>query len=84
MPCSVFTIRDLLWLIAIAVASCAIYCAYAFVFWAWVTATPVTAEQLVHAQSIATVWLTLTILLSAIAVALLIAAIRIAPRFGGR
>jgi hypothetical protein len=44
------------WLILVVFVVVAIYCLYATVFFAWLTATPVTPERLRHAQIAYQVW----------------------------
>ncbi len=56
------------------------FCGYAFVFWAWVTATPLIPAQLARAQYNANVWLGLAALSLVAAVVALIWAIRLGRR----
>jgi hypothetical protein len=55
------------------------YSAYAFLFFAWVTATPITPEQLKQAQHLASVWFFVfcaSFLLAVVSVVLFIRAFR--------
>ena len=64
------------WLIFVLAVLSTLFCGYALVFWAWVTATPLTPAQLARAQYNAYVWFGLAALSFATAVASLVWGLR--------
>jgi len=73
-------VRAIAWIIFGLSVLGILYCGYAFLFWAWVTATPLTPTQLARAQYIANVWFGLAALSLAAAVLALVWAIRLGRR----
>jgi len=49
-------VRAIAWTIFVLSLLAMLFCAYAFLFWAWVTATPLTPAQLARAQYNSNVW----------------------------
>jgi hypothetical protein len=52
-------VRGLAWVIFILAVAGILFCGYAYFFWAWVTATPLTPAELGRAQYNAYAWLAL-------------------------
>ena len=72
--------RAFAWIIFVLSLLAILFCGYAFLFWAWVTATPLTPAQLARAQYNAHVWLGLAALSLIAAVVALVWAIRLGRR----
>lgn len=72
--------RAIAWIIFVLSVLAILFCAYAFLFWAWVTATPLTPAQLSRAQYNAYVWFGLAALSLVAAVVALVWAIRLGRR----
>ena len=72
--------RAIAWIIFVLSIVAILFCGYAFLFWAWATATPLTPAQLARAQFNAKVWLGLAALSLIAAVGALVWAIRLGRR----
>lgn len=72
--------RAIAWIIFVLAAVAVLFCGYAFLFWAWVTATPLTAGQLARTEYNANVWLGSTALSLVVAIVALVWAIRLSRR----
>jgi hypothetical protein len=72
--------RVIAWIIFVLTVLSILFCGYAFLFWAWVTATPLTPAQLARAQYNAHVWLGLAAVSLIAAVIVLIWIIRLRRR----
>ena len=72
--------RAIAWIIFVLSVVAIPFCGYAFLFWAWVTATPLTPPQLARAQYNANVWFGLAALSVVVAVVALVWAIRLGRR----
>jgi hypothetical protein len=68
--------RWIVWAVFTIAVTASLFCGYAYAYWAWVTATPLTPAQLARAQYNAHVWLTLAGLCVAVAGGALIIALR--------
>jgi hypothetical protein len=79
-PAGVAGVRAIAWIIFVLSVLAIFFCGYAFLFWAWVTATPQTPAQLARAQYNANVWLRLAALSLVAAVVALIWAIGLGRR----
>jgi hypothetical protein len=73
-------VRATAWIIFVLSVLAILFCGYAFLFWAWVTATPLTPAQLARAQYNANVWLGLAALSLVVAIVALVWAIRLGRR----
>lgn len=72
--------RAIAWLTFVLSLFATLYCGYAFMFWAWLTATPLTPVRLAYAQYNAKVWLGLMAASFLGAAASLVWAIRLRTR----
>jgi hypothetical protein len=77
---SIRGMRAVAWVIFVLSVLAIFFCGYAFLFWAWVTATPLTPAQLSRAQYNAYVWFGLAALSLVAAVVTLVWAIRLGRR----
>ena len=73
-------VRAIAWVIFVLSLLATFFCGYAFLFWAWVTATPLTPAQLARAQYNAYVWAALAVASLVAAVIALVWAIRLGRR----
>jgi uncharacterized membrane protein len=73
-------VRAIAWIIFVLSVLAILFCGYAFLFWAWVTATPLTPAQLARAQYNAYVWFGLAALSLIASVVALDWAIRLGRR----
>ena len=76
--------RVIAWLIFVLSLLASLYCGHAFLFWAWLTATPLTPTRLAQAQYNANVWLSLTAASVLAAVASFVWVIRLGRRPASR
>jgi ammonia channel protein AmtB len=73
-------VRAVAWIIFVVSVLAVLFCSYTYLFWAWVTATPLTPPQLARAQYNAHVWLGLAAAAFVAAVVALVCAIRLGRR----
>jgi ammonia channel protein AmtB len=73
-------VRAIAWIIFVLSLLAILFCGYAFLFWAWVTATPLTPAQLARAQYNAYLWAGLAGASLVAAVIALFGAIRLGRR----
>src|SRR5215210_1721507 len=73
-------VRAIAWIIFVLSVFAILFCGYAFLYWGWLTATPLTPAQLARAQYNANVWLGLAALSLVAAVVARVWAIRLGRR----
>jgi hypothetical protein len=79
-PAGVVRVRAIAWTMFVLSVLAIFFCVYSFLFFAWLTATPLTPAQLARAQWDAYVWLALAGVSLVAAIIALIFAIRLSRR----